>query len=262
MKTDAKESEPQINWPVVGIGSSAGGLEALTSLLGGLDQDVEHSFVIIQHLSPHHRSMMVTLLERETLLPVRDVQDGLRPARGVIYVTPENHNVILADGRFRLLTPSKQVVPKPSVNLFFRSLAEELGELAVGVILSGTGSDGAQGVKEIKYAGGTVLVQDPEESKYDGMPRAAIETGVVDLILPAQTIGKRLMGLALSDSGQLHFSEEGFEQAGVAGLINQLHAWTKIDFSGYKESTLSRRVQRKRPFLPRIQFVLKVCQAF
>jgi two-component system CheB/CheR fusion protein len=133
---------------IVGIGASAGGLEALSDLIGALPDDLGVPYIVVQHLSPTHRSMMVPLLARETSMLVKDAEDGETPLANVIYVTPANWNIIMKDGVMRLLVPGKTILPKPSATALFNSLAEEKGEDAIGVILSGTGSDGAAGIRE------------------------------------------------------------------------------------------------------------------
>lgn len=168
---------------IVGIGASAGGLEALSDLISALPEDLGVPYLVVQHLSPTHRSMMVPLLARETSMLVKDAEDGETPLANVIYVTPANWNIVLKDGLMRLLVPGKTVMPKPSATALFNSMAEEKGEDAIGVILSGTGSDGAAGIAAIKAAGGFTFAQDPEAAKYSGMPQAAISTGCVEWVL-------------------------------------------------------------------------------
>ena len=155
---------------IVGIGASAGGLEALSLLLRSLPKNLGLSYVVVQHLSPTYRSMMSQLLGRETTMPVRDIEDSMSPEPNTVYITPPNRNLTLLDGHFRLVEPAKESLPKPSVNRFFASLAEEIGESTIGIILFGTGSDGAAGIHAIKAVGGFTFSQDPETAKYSGMP--------------------------------------------------------------------------------------------
>jgi len=177
---------------LIGVGASAGGLEALRLMVGSIKNLSNASIVVVQHLSPQHRSMLVDLISRETSLTVKEVENGTRPQNGMIYITPPNTNVLYSNGELVLRKPTPGVGPKPSVNLFFESLAEELGEAAVGVILSGTGSDGSRGMRAIKAAGGVTLAQTAESAKYDGMPVAAIESGAVDIVADAEEIGREL----------------------------------------------------------------------
>ena len=135
---------------IVGIGASAGGLEAISQLIGHLKRDIPCAYVVLQHLSPNHRSMMVEILARETSLTVKQAEQGDLPQQGVIYVVPANYNALLREGRLVLITAEPEVTPKPSINQFLFSLASEEGEAAVGIILSGTGSDGVAGLRAIQ----------------------------------------------------------------------------------------------------------------
>ena len=180
---------------IAGIGASAGGLEALTLLIGALPSGLNCSFAIVQHLSPHYRSMMVELIGRETGMQVKAVEDGEVPLPGVIYIAPPKWNLLLRNGAFALVEPRPDLGPKPSVNLFLKSLADEKGEYAIGVILSGTGSDGAVGIRAIKANGGITFAQAPDTAKYAGMPQAAINTVAVDYVLPPAGIAHEIAQL-------------------------------------------------------------------
>lgn len=169
---------------LVGIGASAGGLEALSSLIAALPTDLGISYVVLQHLSPTHRSMMVQLLGRETAMAVLEAEHGTQPEPDTIYVVPASRNMILKDGCFVLIPGPREIMPRPSLNVFFTSLATEKIEDAIGVVLSGTGSDGAAGLRDIKAAGGYTFAQDPQSAKYAGMPQSAIDTGCVDWVMP------------------------------------------------------------------------------
>lgn len=231
---------------VVGIGSSAGGLEALTQLLPALPTGLGLRYVVVQHMSPHRRSMMAQLLGRSTAMPVREVVDGEPPAADTVLITPPNCHVRLGeDGRLHLSEPPGQTGPKPSVNAFFESLAVALGAHAIGVVLSGTGQDGAVGLQRIKNAGGFTFAQEPVEAKYEGMVRAAIESGVVDWVLAAPAIGPEIERLACRAAGTGMLGGEPAETASLQGLLGSLYAQSGIDFSGYKEPTLLRRLERR-----------------
>jgi two-component system CheB/CheR fusion protein len=143
-------------------------------------------------MSPTHRSLMAEILSRETRLPVRELTDGELPVPDVIHIIPPGYNLVFKAGRFVLSTPSPEVAPKPSVSLLFQSMAEEYEERAIGIILSGTGSDGTRGLRAIKSAGGITFVQVPETAKYDGMPRSAIDACVADRIVSPDQIGREL----------------------------------------------------------------------
>ena len=178
---------------IIGIGSSAGGLEAISELVGSLPADMNATYVVVQHLSPHHKSLMTELVARQTTLEVENVFDGLAPRPNVVYITPPKNDVVLRDGLLRLVEPNPETAtPKPSVDRFLLSLAEEMGDKSVAIILSGTGPDGAYGVQAIREACGITIAQDNESAKYDGMPSAAIRTGCVDLVLRPRDIGEHL----------------------------------------------------------------------
>lgn len=230
---------------IVGIGASAGGLEALSDLIGSLPDDLGVPYIVVQHLSPTHRSMMVPLLARETSMLVKDAEDGEVPLANVIYVTPANWNIVIKDGLMRLLVPGKTVMPKPSATALFNSMAEEKGEDAIGVILSGTGSDGAAGIAAIKAAGGFTFAQDPEAAKYSGMPQAAISTGCVEWILSCRGIAEEITAIARAHGLINRTTKQENAPATMKGLMQMVYKHCKIDFSGYKEATLWRRVERR-----------------
>lgn len=230
---------------IVGIGASAGGLEALSELIRSLPDDLGVPYIVVQHLSPTHRSMMVPLLARETSMLVKDAEDGETPLSNVIYVTPANWNIIMKDGLMRLLVPGKTVLPKPSATALFNSMAEEKGEDAIGVILSGTGSDGSAGIAAIKAAGGFTFAQDPEAAKYSGMPQAAISTGCVEWVLSCKGIAEEITAIARAHGLINRATKQENAPATMKGLLQMVYKQSKIDFSGYKEATLSRRVERR-----------------
>ena len=231
---------------IVGIGSSAGGLEALRELASSLPTELPVAYVVVQHMSPQHKSLLTTLVARESRLRVEDVTDGVVPAPNVIYVTPPNADVVMSAGKLRLLPPSPdRASPKPSVDRFLMSIADEKAEHAVGVILSGTGSDGAYGVQAIREAGGITISQDDASAKYDGMPNAAVETGCVDLVLNPHQIGTHLAKILSSpkDFGKLIQEQEAGSP--VLDLLQILLARTRVDFRDYKQSTVQRRIERR-----------------
>lgn len=180
---------------IVAIGASAGGLEALSSLIAHLPTDLNVPYVILQHLSPTYRSMLAQLLGRETAMAVREIEDGMVPEPNTIYTTPPNRNLEFRDDRFLLIAPAQEVLPKPSVNTFLYSLAETRGEGVIGVVLSGTGSDGASGLRAVKASGGLTFAQDPATAKYSGMPQAAIDTDCVDWVLAPADIAREIAGI-------------------------------------------------------------------
>jgi two-component system CheB/CheR fusion protein len=230
---------------VVGIGASAGGLEALRTLVSHLPAHAGVAYVVAQHLSPTHHSMLVTLLGRETRLPVAEVTDGLAPQADCIYVTPARTNVTMENGRLRLAEATKRTLPKPSVDEFFVSLAEDQGENAIGVVLSGTGSDGARGIRAIRAAGGATFVQDQDSARYGGMPHAAVETGCVDYVLPPEHIADRLARVAQLAAEHEAPAAQARTASAFERICSLVRARTGIDFHVYKDNTLRRRMRRR-----------------
>ncbi len=231
---------------IIGIGSSAGGLEAIRELATNLPTDIGCAYVIVQHMSPQHKSLMTNLIASETELDVIDIADGMLPEPNVIYVTPPRADVIIKKGKLHLVEPSLHVgKPKPSVDRFLKSLAEERGERSMAIILSGTGSDGAYGVQAIREAGGITIAQDDVSAKYDGMSNAAIETGCIDLVLRPSQIGTHLKKI-LSSPGTLDKLKESSEvTTPITGILQIVLARTRVDFREYKQTTVQRRIERR-----------------
>src|SRR5580658_7556598 len=228
-------------FPVVGLGASAGGLEASSKFFDALPADTGMAFVLIQHLDPTHQSMMVELLAGHTPMTVQHAADGMRLEPDCVYVIPPGAYLSIRDGALRLSEPRERHGARRPFDFFLRSLAEELGNRAICVILSGTGSDGSLGLKTVKEKGGLVVAQDPDEAEYDGMPRSAIMTGAVDLVLPVAKIPEilakygRRKGLAPDDHPPDRLAE----------ILNLLRTKTSHDFALYKPGTLSRRIERR-----------------
>lgn len=255
-KTPAKQAvpekavvePPQAKVPsliLVGIGASAGGLEALKEMISSLPKTGVLSYVVAQHLSPKHNSVLMELLTPATEMRVTDLS-GNHPAEpDTIYVTPPNHDVEYRDGLLHLTKPHQEVGPKPSVDHFFTSLAETVGENAVGIILSGTGSDGAIGVKAIKAAGGMAIAQDPETAKYDGMPRAAIRTDCVDLVMAPESMGKALNSLA-SGTVEIPAALDSLDDQELYNrIVTLVKRGSGFDLAHYKSGTVNRRITRR-----------------
>jgi two-component system, chemotaxis family, CheB/CheR fusion protein len=175
-------------FPVVGLGASAGGLDAFRRLLAALPPGTGMAFILIQHLDPTHASMMVDLLTGHTALKVQQAAHGIPVEREHVYLIPPGTYLSIRGGALRLSEPRERHGARLPFDFFLRSLAEELGERAICVILSGTGGDGSLGLKAVKEKGGLVIVQDPDDAEYDGMPRSASMTGAVDLVLPVAKI--------------------------------------------------------------------------
>src|SRR5262249_13021512 len=177
------------------IGASAGGLEAMTELLRHVLPD-SMAYVVVQHLAPSHESIMAEILSRSTQMPLHTATDGTVIEPNHIYVNPPNADITISEGRLQVTSPQASGRPSFPIDTFFRSLAEQLGSRSIGIILSGTGTDGTLGLKAVKSVGGITFAQDPATARYDGMPRNAVESGFTDFVLPPVEIAKRLMDLS------------------------------------------------------------------
>lgn len=237
-----REMNKSNNLVVVGIGSSAGGLEALQTMLSSLPEISNCSVIIAQHLSPTHKSMMVDLLSRSTNIPVIEVKNGLKIKPKTIYMTPENTDIYVKDSKLYLKTVEQAFGPKPSVNYFFSSLARNFNERAIGVILSGTGSDGAYGIRAIKAEGGITIAQSPTTAKYDGMPLSAINTGKVDLVVPIEKLGQEISNIVETIDNRIELSLNDRVLGQIHRILFNKHG---VDFSLYKKNTIIRRIERR-----------------
>lgn len=244
--TLAKDGADETDVMIIGIGSSAGGLEAIRELVATLPTKLNASYVVVQHMSPHHKSLMTELVARQTSLKVEDVVDGTAPEPSVVYITPPNTDIIYDNGKLYLVEPSPETAsPKPSVDRFLLSLADKHGENSMAIILSGTGTDGAYGVQAIREAGGITIAQDTESAKYDGMPMAAMQTGCVDLVLRPFEIGTHLQKILMSARDFDSFRQEANTTSSTSDLLQILLARTRVDFREYKQSTINRRIERR-----------------
>ena len=239
---------PSIDFPIVGVGASAGGLDAFAELLSGVPVNTPLALVLVQHLDPTHESALVDLLARTTRMPVVEVKHGTRVDPAHVYVIPPNASMTIAGGVLSL-APRERGSHTLAIDHFLRSLAEDCGGRAIGVILSGTASDGTLGLTAIKAAGGLTLAQDPDSAKYDGMPRSAIACGAVDLVLPAAAIGRELARLAahpyIRQSASLAPSEASRDGQALAGIFRILQRETGVDFTHYRQTTVRRRIARR-----------------
>ena len=252
---------------VVGIGASAGGLSALEELFDHLPSDSGAAFVVIQHLSPDFKSLMKELLQRHTDMEVHRVTKGMELQPNSVYLIPPGKNLSLDTNLLRLEERKKNENDRYELNfpidLFFTSLAKNYQERSIGVILSGSGSDGTHGLKIINEAGGISLVQDPETAEFDGMPRSAIATGVVNQILPPRELAQLIHQCIVSpvDSLEIQSNDTSFlTSSNLQEMANLLVETENIDFSHYKTSTISRRIHRRRLInnLPDIASYLKL----
>jgi len=238
---------------IVAVGASAGGLEALEKLFDGLSCDSGATFVVIQHLSPDHKSMMANLLSRHTAMPVVMVEQDMPIEPNRVYLIPPGSIMHMGDGKLTLTPKNPRTLTLP-IDVFFKSVAQHYGARSVGVVLSGTGSDGTRGASAINDAGGFLIAQEPEDAKFDGMPRSIIATGLVDAILPVEKIGERLLAhitnqpivkaaVALDEPAvrTLALSPE----AALNGILRLLLQLGGIDFQEYKTGTVMRRIERR-----------------
>lgn len=234
---------------VVGIGASAGGLEALQELIKNLPKDNETlAYIIAQHLSPEHKSTMVELLGKISPLEVLEAEDGADIEVRKIYIAPPNKHIIISGNTITLKDLADDYIgPKPSIDLFFASLAQSKRQDAVGVILSGTGTDGTKGCAKIKAEGGITIAQDPKDAKYDGMPSSAIHAGQIDVVLLAENMGAELGQIEKYISGEIGLGEHiaTHPKDSIGEIFSILRDSNGSDFSDYKLTTLNRRIKRR-----------------
>nr|WP_319520769.1 chemotaxis protein CheB [uncultured Sphaerochaeta sp.] len=233
----------------VGIGASAGGLEALQEFFKNLPDDIDASYIVIQHLAPDYKSMMDELLSRFTDLPIEKIKNGQTIVPRTIYLIPPAHNLTIYHGQLYLDKQTSERGFNLPVDIFFRSLATDQEKQAIAVVLSGTGSDGTMGVKAIKEMGGMVLAQATESAKFDGMPRNTIDTGLVDYILPPAKMGEAIQAYI---NHPLSFPNPSSTDSitamnidAMAKILLILRETSGIDFSFYKENTIARRIERR-----------------
>ena len=236
----------QSPFPIVGIGASAGGLEALEQFFGNMPKDSGMAFVVIQHLDPNHAGIIPELLQRITPLKVFQATDRLKVKANCVYVIPPNKSLSLLNGTLHLFDPVESRGLRLPVDFFFRSLADDQQNRSIGIILSGMGSDGSLGLKAIKEKNGIVLVQDPASAKFDGMPRSAIEAVIVDIVAPAMELPARLISFltyipAVKPDGDIDLKII----SNLDKIIILIRDQTGHDFSMYKKNTLFRRIERR-----------------
>jgi two-component system CheB/CheR fusion protein len=247
LKTAEKSA---ISFPIVGIGASAGGLAAFEAFFSGMpaETDPGMAFVLVQHLAPDHKSILTELIRRYTRMQVFEVKDGMAVQPNCAYIIPPNRDMAFLNGTLQLLEPSAPRGQRLPIDFFFRSLAQELHERAIGIVLSGTGSDGTLGVRAIKGEGGMVMVQNPESTEYDGMPRSAIATGLVDYRMPPSEMAVQLItyaARALAHPSQSCAAPTLGAENAMRKVFILLRAQTGHDFSQYKPSTIHRRIERR-----------------
>lgn len=242
----ANES-PNPAFPIVGVGASAGGLEALEQFLRHVPEKSGLAFVVVQHLDPTHKGLLPELLQRATAMPVHQVKDRMPVKPDCVYVIPPNHDMSILHGMLHLFKPAAPRGLRLPIDFFFRSLAEDMQERSIGIILTGMGSDGTQGLRAIKEVAGLALAQEPASAKFDSMPRNVINAGLADLVAPVEELPVKLLGLMRHARVVASFATplEEKTQSGLEKIILLLRTKTGHDFSLYKKNTLYRRIERR-----------------
>ena len=253
-ETSLNREEPEFHeskFPVVGIGASAGGLEAFEKFFTNLPENSGMAFVIVQHLAPDHKSILTDLIGKFTSVPVCQIKQGMLLKTNNVYIIPPGKNIEISKGTFKLVEFEHPHGLRLPIDHFFKSLAKKLKTKAIGIILSGTGSDGTLGVRNIKESNGLVLAQSPESAKYDSMPLSAIQTGLVDFILDPEEMPSRLLAynkyLKNSDD-QLDDNSE-YQSNHLMKIFRYIKTRLGHDFSNYKQNTIIRRIHRRMSVL-------------
>ena len=236
--------------PVAGVGASAGGLEVFQLLLAELPADIGLAIVFVQHLDPKRQSVLAEILTQATAMPVSEAADGMPVEANHVYVIPANADMTIARGALRLAPRTQTPGCHMPIDRFLRSLAEECGSGAIGVILSGAGSDGSAGLEAIKAAGGVTFAQDRASAEFATMPQAAAATGCVDFVLPPQRIAAELERIGRHPyiaNGECAAAERtpGGDEARLGAILALLRGATGIDFSLYREKMVKRRILRR-----------------
>src|SRR5262245_4945391 len=256
------QSHPAQNrtFPVVGIGASAGGLEAFRQLLEHLPTDTGMAFVLVQHLDPKRESVLAELLSKATKMSVKEVKDGMRVEPDCVYVIPRNTNMAIENGALRLSPREAPRERRRPIDHFLRSLAVEERDRAIGVILSGTASDGTRGLEVIKAEGGITFAQDEKTAEYDGMPRSAINAGCVDFVLPPERIAEELarlarhphdgaVGEARREKLLPSYAEPGADGDSLDEVLWLIRELSGLDFSHYQPDVIQRSVNQRMSML-------------
>ena len=249
IKKPEKKKSASAGFPIVGIGASAGGLEALEQFFSKMPEDCGMAFVVIQHLDPTHKGIMPELLQRITPMKVLQADDGLAVKPGSVYVIPPNKSLSMLNHRLHLFDPVESRGLRLPVDFFLRSLALDQLDKSIGIILSGMGSDGSLGVKAVKEKNGLVLVQTPGDAKFDSMPRSAVESVIADAVAPAAELPAMLIDLLKfipPAEAESDLELDGKVAGNLEKIIILLREHTGHDFSQYKRSTLLRRIERRK----------------
>lgn len=236
-----------VDFPVVAIGASAGGLEAFEHFFTHMPPDTGMAFVIVQHLDPSHKSILAELIRRYTRMEVSQVKDGVMVEPNSVYVIPPNSYMAILNGKLHLLEPTEVPGLRTPIDYFFRSLAEDQREKSICIVMSGTGTEGALGLRAVKGEGGMGMVQDPVTAKYDGMPQSAVATGMADFVLPVNRMPAQLIDYV--DHARARLRETTKVPSKTSDLMDKIfllvREQTGHDFSLYKRSTILRRIERR-----------------
>ena len=234
---------------IVGIGASAGGLEAYNDFFDNAPENSHLSYILVQHLSPDYKSLLVDLLSRHTHMKIYEAENEMRILPNCIYVIPPGKNLTVGDDKLIIQEKDgSDKGPNTSIDTFFYSLADQYGDRAIAIVLSGTGTDGSRGIEAIKDAEGLVIVQDPKLAKFDGMPRSSIATGRVDLILPTSGMNREIINY-INELPVLNLIENNIDKDILNKVLAVLHKQTGCDFHQYKMQTILRRLTRRLAFL-------------
>jgi two-component system, chemotaxis family, CheB/CheR fusion protein len=242
-------SASPLRFPIVAIGASAGGLEAISQLVEHLTPDLGMAYVVVEHLDPSHKSMLVELLSRQTNVPVEEVRNKTKVVPDRIYIIPPNRNMYIKEGELRLTSRAAGPARHMPIDFFFRSVSHDCPGNCIAIVLSGTGSDGALGIDEIKSTGGITFAQDQNSAKHDGMPRAAIATGQIDYVLAPEVIALELRRIANHPYTHGRQIAELSEEAQLQRIFAMLRTRTSVDFKHYKQNTIKRRIFRRMALL-------------
>jgi two-component system CheB/CheR fusion protein len=247
LEEPAPIKQPAKDFPIIGMGASAGGLEAFEKFFMNMPPDSGAAFVLISHLSPDQKSLMPEILQKHTKMPISQIEDGMNIRSNSLYVIPPNRDAILKDGALHLIEPYISKGIRHPIDVFFRSLADDQAEKAVCIVLSGTGTEGTLGLKAVKAEGGAVMAQQPESASYDGMPSSAIATGLVDYVAPPEEMPGLLLDYIKRSFGKL---KAPVEKKTVAmdtfyTILAVIREYTGHDFSDYKPSTIKRRIEKR-----------------
>jgi two-component system, chemotaxis family, CheB/CheR fusion protein len=246
-KTTSKTRGAETGFPIIGIGASAGGLEALELFLSKMPPDSGSAFIIIQHLSPDHETNMDAILRKHTAMEVKKIEDGQAIQRNHVYVNPPNKQVGIFNRSFQLLDQDVRGRLNLPIDYFFQSLAEDQRERAIGIILSGTGMDGSQGIKSIKAQGGMTIAQDTKQAKYDGMPGSAIQTGYIDIVLKAENMAEEIVRYITHPyyHPERKPVNETEHKNHIQKILYLIMKKTGHDFKNYKQNTVRRRIEKR-----------------